>query len=302
MHSLYIVALAFAALAKCESTFITPAQDLTDKNFDNNPVYSLDENVKIEWKTDRKGGCNLFLWQTWPRPSVEQYQKILGTVTSSLTMIRELTCTPDNTTDTSYVWNASAWDVTTKPWLNNDTDIPVFHFALYASDLDIQLANSGNFNVSKTTSDELEQSATSISGPSATSSETESSTNSHHTETTQIQANEPEKDGLSTAALVGISVGVTFAGLLISGIIGIFLWRRFRRGRGSSRGGSQTSESSTDEPSFSKAELGNTQVLQIGSSELDSEKEPQELWDTQKMAELGDENKVRVVVGLHEAP
>ncbi|KAI1053775.1 hypothetical protein LB507_007455 [Fusarium sp. FIESC RH6] len=285
MHSLYVVALAFAALATGESIFITPAQDLTTKNYANNPVYALDENVKIEWKTDRKGGCNLFLWQTWPRPSVEQYQKIL-----------------DNTTDTSYVWNASAWDVTTKPWLNNDTDIPVFHFALYASDLDIQLANSGNFNVSKTTVDDLEPSATSISGPSATSSETESSTNSHHTETTQIQANEPEKDGLSTAALVGISVGVTFAGLLISGIMGIFLWRRFRRGRGSSRGGSQTSESSTDEPSFSKAELENTQVLQIGSSELDSEKEPQELWDTQKMAELGDENKVRVVVGLHEAP
>ena len=200
------------------------------------------------------------------------------------------------------MWNASAWDVTTKPWLNNDTDIPVFHFALYASDLDIQLANSGNFNISKTTVDDLEPSATSMSGPSATSTETESSTNSHHTDPTQIPTNEPAKDGLSTAALVGISVGVTFAGLLISGIIGFLLWRRLRRGRGSSRGGSQTSESSTDEPSFSKAELGNTQILQIGSSELESEKEPQELWDTQKMAELGDENKVRVVVGLHEAP
>ncbi|KAJ4122736.1 hypothetical protein NW768_010178 [Fusarium equiseti] len=210
----------------------------------------------------------------------------------------ELATTVDNTTDTSYVWNASAWAVTTKPWVMNDEDIPSFHFALYSSDLDIQLANSGNFNISKTTVNELDPSATSISAPSATSSETESSTNSHHSEPTQIPATELQNHGLSTAALVGISVGVTFAGLLISGMIGIFLWRRFRR----DRGGSQTSESSTDELSFSKAELGNTQVLQIGRSELDSKREPQELWDTQKMAELGDENKVRVVVGLHEAP
>ncbi|KAH7193818.1 uncharacterized protein B0J16DRAFT_395783 [Fusarium flagelliforme] len=281
MHSLYIVGLAFAALGKCESIFINPKQNLADNSFAENPVYSLDENVKIEWKTDRIGGCNLFLWQTWPQPSVAQYQKIL-----------------DNTTDTSYVWNASSWDVTTKPWVMNDTDIPVFHFALYASDLDIQLANSGNFNISKTTEDELEPSATSISAPSATSLESESSTNPHHSEPTQIPATEQQNHELSTAALVGISVGVTFAGLLISGIIGICLWRRFRR----SQGGSQTSESSTDEPSFSKAELGNTQVLQIGRSEMDSEREAQELWDTQKMAELGDENKVRVVVGLHEAP
>jgi hypothetical protein len=196
------------------------------------------------------------------------------------------------------VWNASAWDVTTKPWVTNDGDIPSFHFALYSSDLDIQLANSGNFNISKTTEDELEPSATSVSPPSATSSETESSTNSHDSEPTQIPVIEPQNHGLSTAALVGISVGVTFAGLLISGIIGIFLWRRFRR----DRGGSQTSESSSDESSISKAELGNTQVLQIGRSELHSEREAQELWDTQKMAELGDENKVRVIVGLHEAP
>ena len=87
MHPLYVVALAFAALATGESIFITPAQDLTTKNYANNPVYALDENVKIEWKTDRKGGCNLFLWQTWPRPSVEQYQKILGTNISTFSAI-----------------------------------------------------------------------------------------------------------------------------------------------------------------------------------------------------------------------
>lgn len=93
-------------------------------------------------------------------------------------------------------------------------------------------------------------------------------------------------------------MGVTAVGLSISGIIGILLWRRCRR----DRGGSESSDSSSEKQDFSKAELGGTQILQIGRSELNSDREPQELWDTQKMAELGDENKVRVVVGLHEAP
>lgn len=59
---------------------------------------------------------------------------------------------------------------------------------------------------------------------------------------------------------------------------------------------------STEKSDFTKAELGNAQILQIGSSELDSTRDAAELWDTQKLGELGDENKIRTIYGLHEAP
>jgi hypothetical protein len=175
----------------------------------------------------------------------------------------------------------------------------VFHFSLYSSDLNLPLVSSGTFNVSEANSSELEPSYTaSTSSVSATSTETDSSANSHPAESSEIPTTEPHNSGLSTAALVGISVGVTAVGLSVSGIIGFLLWKRFRR----DRGGSQSLVSDHETNGFSKAELGGTQILQIGRSELNSDREPQELWDTQKMAELGDENKVRVVVGLHEAP
>ncbi|XEV00967.1 hypothetical protein FSHL1_006254 [Fusarium sambucinum] len=277
----YVFGLAFATYGKCESIFVVPKELNTD-SWEDNPVYPLDENFKIEWKTDRKGPCNLFIWQTWPRGPLTNYEKILA-----------------NTTDTSYVWNASSSTVTSQPWLNEDSEIPVFHFALYSSDLNIPLVSSGTFNVSDAKSSELEPSYTaSTSSASSTSTETDSPAISHPAESSQIPATEPHKSGLSTAALVGISVGVTAVGLSIFGIVGFLLWKRSRR----DRGGSQSSESSSDIHEFSKAELGGTQILQIGRSELNSDREPQELWDTQKMAELGDENKVRVVVGLHEAP
>ncbi|KAL6922290.1 hypothetical protein FSST1_006316 [Fusarium sambucinum] len=277
----YVFGLAFATYGKCESIFVVPKELNTD-SWEDNPVYPLDENFKIEWKTDRKGPCNLFIWQTWPRGPLTNYEKILA-----------------NTTDTSYVWNASSSTVTSQPWLNEDSEIPVFHFALYSSDLNIPLVSSGTFNVSDAKSSELEPSYTaSTSSASSTSTETDSPAISHPAESSQIPATEPHKSGLSTAALVGISVGVTAVGLSIFGIVGFLLWKRSRR----DRGGSQSSESSSDIHEFSKAELGGTQILQIGRSELNSDREPQELWDTQKMAELGDENKVRVVVGLYEAP
>ncbi|UZP36448.1 hypothetical protein NXS19_004264 [Fusarium pseudograminearum] len=279
---LYVLGAAFVTYGKCESAFILPKQ-LNSDGYQDNPVYSLDENFKIEWETGRKGPCNLFVWQAWPRGPLENYKKIL-----------------ENTTETSFIWNASSSSVTTKPWLDNDSEIPVFHFSLYSSDLNLPLANSGAFNISKSaTEDDLEPTYTaSTSSESATSIETDSPAISHPAESSQIPATSPQKSGLSTAALVGISVGVTAVGLSISGIIGILLWKRFRR----DRGGSVSSDSSSEKQDFSKAELGGTQILQIGRSELNSDREPQELWDTQKMAELGDENKVRVVVGLHEAP
>ncbi|CAG1999486.1 unnamed protein product [Fusarium graminearum] len=279
---LYALGVAFVAYGKSESVFILP-KPLKVDGYEDNPVYSLDENFKIEWETGRKGPCNLFVWQSWPRGPLENYKKIL-----------------ENTTETSFIWNASSSSVTTQPWLDKDSEIPVFHFALYSSDLNLPLANSGAFNISKsTTQDDLVPTYTaSTSSESATSTETDSPAISHPVESSQIPATSPHTSGLPTAALVGISVGVTAVGLSISGIIGILLWRRCRR----DRGGSESSDSSSEKQDFSKAELGGTQILQIGRSELNSDREPQELWDTQKMAELGDENKVRVVVGLHEAP
>lgn len=207
-----------------------------------------------------------------------------------------------NTTDTSFAWNVTLDSFSIAKDISEDS---VFHFILYSSKTNIPLANSASFNVSGSDAPP-DNSRTSTLASALTTAPPEpsvatslASTTSHETKTTgflEVPAQEPEKSGLSTAALVGISVGVTVAGLLISGAVGLFLWRRFDRRR------TQMTGPSLEGPDFLKPELGGTQVLQIGSSELDSTREPQELWDTQKIGELGDENKIRSIVGLHEAP
>jgi hypothetical protein len=220
-----------------------------------------------------------------------------------------------NTTDTSFAWDVTRDDFSIAKEISEDA---VFHFVLYSSKSNIPLAYSASFNVSRldappddsgtstlaptmTTPPSEPPAETSLASttsdpPAETSLATTTSDQPKTTGFVEVPAREPEKSGLSTAALVGISVGVTVAGLLISGAIGFFLWRRFDRRR------NQITGPSLEGPDFLKPELGGTQVLQIGRSELDSTREPQELWDTQKIGELGDENKIRSIVGLHEAP
>lgn len=76
---LYVLGVAFVAYGKSESVFILP-KPLKVDGYEDNPVYSLDENFKIEWETGRKGPCNLFVWQSWPRGPLENYKKILGII------------------------------------------------------------------------------------------------------------------------------------------------------------------------------------------------------------------------------
>lgn len=80
---LYVLGIAFVTYGKCESAFILPKQ-LDSDGYQDNPVYALDENFKIEWETGRKGPCNLFVWQAWPRGPLENYEKILGIIFSTL--------------------------------------------------------------------------------------------------------------------------------------------------------------------------------------------------------------------------
>ncbi|EXL56165.1 hypothetical protein FOCG_03850 [Fusarium oxysporum f. sp. radicis-lycopersici 26381] len=265
-----VAIIAFAGHVQCSSDFITP--ELSSAPWSENQVYEVDDEFEIKWETDHKG-CNLFLWQDYPKLAVEWYSKLL-----------------ENTTETSHVWNASS------SGFSQESEDIVFHFALYSSDKDIPLANSGSFNISGTNSSKLKATSVSNSVPASTLSQApETSTGSP--ETTHHSATKSENDpGLSTAALVGISVGVTVAGLLISGAVGLCLWRRFTRKRTTER------VDSIEKSDFTKAELGNAQILQIGSSELDSTRDAAELWDTQKPGELGDENKIRTIYGLHEAP
>ncbi|KAF5632941.1 hypothetical protein F25303_9329 [Fusarium sp. NRRL 25303] len=265
-----LAVVAFVGNVQCSSDFITP--ELSSAPWSDNQVYGINDELEIKWKTDHDG-CNLFLWQDYPKLAVEWYSKLL-----------------ENTTETSHVWNASS------SGFSPESEDTVFHFALYSSDKDIPLANSGSFNISGTNSEKPKATSASNSTPASTASQA-SGTSTSSTETTHHSVTNSENNpGLSTAALVGISVGVTVAGLLISTGVGLCLWRRFTRRRTTER------VDSMEKSDFEKSELGNTQILQIGSSELDSTRDAAELWDTQKPGELGDENKIRTIYGLHEAP
>ncbi|KAF4452444.1 hypothetical protein F53441_4724 [Fusarium austroafricanum] len=261
--SAYLAAIIFVSCGRCDSEFITPS--LSTSNWTENLVYAIDDKLNVKWKTDTDS-CNLLLWQDYPKLRTEYFYQVL-----------------EDTNETSYTWNVSLSGV------SEESEDSVFHFALYSSRLDIPLANSGNFNISSTKREKLKDNSS--SKPTPTSKNSSSPETTHHS-----TGDLAKESGLSTAALVGISVGVTVAGLLISGAIGLCLWRRFTHNRTTSR------VESIEKADFMKAELGGTQVLQTGTSELDSAKETAELSDTQKLGELGEKNKIRVVYGLHEAP
>lgn len=77
--SVYIAGLMFAACCQCESVFITPKLD-SDSTYADNPIYSANDIIKVQWETDYEGACNLFIWQAWPKLPWQNYLKILGII------------------------------------------------------------------------------------------------------------------------------------------------------------------------------------------------------------------------------
>lgn len=70
-----VAVIAFAGHVQCSSDFITP--ELSSAPWSENQVYEVDDEFEIKWETDHKG-CNLFLWQDYPKLAVEWYSKLLG--------------------------------------------------------------------------------------------------------------------------------------------------------------------------------------------------------------------------------
>lgn len=78
MLGLFPTCLAVVALVghvQCSSDFITP--ELSSAPWSENQVYRIHDELEIKWKTDHKG-CNLFLWQDYPKLAVEWYSRLLG--------------------------------------------------------------------------------------------------------------------------------------------------------------------------------------------------------------------------------
>jgi hypothetical protein len=74
-----IAAVAFAIYGRCESEFITPGPAEYSSDQGGNRVYTVDDQMNVEWKTDYEDDCNLFVWLDYPRVKAMQfYKEILG--------------------------------------------------------------------------------------------------------------------------------------------------------------------------------------------------------------------------------
>jgi hypothetical protein len=70
-----LAVIVYVGFGQCSSDFITP--ELSSAPWSDNQVYGVDDEFEIKWKTDYEG-CNLFLWQDYPKLAVELFSKLLG--------------------------------------------------------------------------------------------------------------------------------------------------------------------------------------------------------------------------------
>ncbi|KAF5025399.1 hypothetical protein F66182_2501 [Fusarium sp. NRRL 66182] len=231
---------AFATQAAAESSFRTPGGS-GSTGWRNNPSYEVDESINVEWETDLRE-TNLLLWQDHPgagggtqffvqlKGSWEDYGFPLMTWTYRASL--------ENSTSTSFIWQVNFGGFSTEVADNEDA---VFHFALFESGTNNQVALSGAFNVTvprdeTTTSTQ----STTVEPSSATNpaSTAAAATTDSAAETTGADAgNNSGGDELSTGAVAGIAVGATLGGLLVLGGAGFLLWKHFRKGSGATAGG-----------------------------------------------------------------
>ncbi|KAF5545892.1 hypothetical protein FPHYL_10615 [Fusarium phyllophilum] len=228
-----LIVVGVASLACCDSKFIQPPESSSkqpsDTDMTKNKRYEQGAKIQIEYETDID------------QIAIEIYQVPLNGVSA-------YTSLAGNGSENPSYWLAE-YDFLGLAEGNEDS---VYWFTLFKSSQG-RVARSDYFNVSSPQADETTSAsisatatgpglATSASGQHALTMTAESETDTEHTSststisTTSTTSSTNSGSGLSQGATAGVTAGAIIGGLLILGGIGLFVWRRFGKGRKNVKG------------------------------------------------------------------
>ncbi|OHE90553.1 hypothetical protein CORC01_14151 [Colletotrichum orchidophilum] len=212
IHMLAVILLGvffiFPACARSENRFRRPPGPGPAGDFRDNPVYTLGDNIDLQWETDLKN-IDLILWQQQPPANMKgPYAKLAI-----------------NSTIKSLVWTVGYAGF--PPTLDPDMS-PVYFLQLFKTGQTGSSATSHYFNITRT-----DRTSTSSTRPSASlkttlssstpalalGSATATSTSTPSVSTAAAAAD--DEDQLSSSAVAGVAVGATLGAL---GLIGFLAW------------------------------------------------------------------------------
>ncbi|KAG5766567.1 hypothetical protein H9Q69_010157 [Fusarium xylarioides] len=226
--SFALIVVGVASLASCDSKFIQPPESSSkqpsDTDMTKNKRYEQGAKIQIEYETDID------------QIAIEIYQIPLNGVSAYTSLAR-------NGSENPSYWLAE-YDFLGLAKGNEDS---VYWFTLFKSSQG-RVARSDYFNVSSPQADETTSAsmsstatgpglATSASGQHASTMTAGSETDTEHNSststisTTSTTSSTKSGSGLSQGATAGVTAGAIIGGLLILGGIGLFVWRRFGKGR-----------------------------------------------------------------------
>ncbi|UQC84407.1 uncharacterized protein CLUP02_09904, partial [Colletotrichum lupini] len=211
MHILAVLlfGVVFPACARSENRFRRPPGPGPAGDFRDNPVYTLGDNIDLQWEMDLKN-IDLILWQQQPTGNVKgPYAKLAS-----------------NSTVKSLVWTVSyaGFPSTMNPDLSQ-----VYFLQLFKTGQSGSSATSHYFNITEPDSTSTStSSATATTTALALASATPTST--PDSSPAQSPTAPADEDQLSSTAVAGIAVGATLGALillvLLAGLVRRYVKRR----------------------------------------------------------------------------
>ncbi|KAK1529558.1 hypothetical protein CPAR01_11870 [Colletotrichum paranaense] len=201
MHILAVLlfGVVFPACARSENRFRRPPGPGPAGDFRDNPVYTLGDNIDLQWEMDLKN-IDLILWQQQPTGNLKgPYAKLAS-----------------NSTVKSLVWTVgyAGFPSTMNPDLSQ-----VYFLQLFKTGQSGSSATSHYFNIT-------EPDSTSTSTSSATATTTALALASAQSPTAPA-----DEDQLSSTAVAGIAVGATLGALLFLALLAGLVRRYVKRRR-----------------------------------------------------------------------
>ncbi|KAF4785878.1 hypothetical protein HER10_EVM0010924 [Colletotrichum scovillei] len=197
MHILAVLlfGVVFPACARSENRFRRPPGPGPAGDFRDNPVYTLGDNIDLQWEMDLKN-IDLILWQQQPTGNIKgPYAKLAS-----------------NSTVKSLVWTVgyAGFPSTMNPDLSQ-----VYFLQLFKTGQSGSSATSHYFNITEPDSTSVTQSATATTTALALATSTSTST--------------PESS--PATAVAGIAVGATLGALLLLALLAGLVRRYVKRRR-----------------------------------------------------------------------
>ncbi|KXH28540.1 hypothetical protein CSAL01_12551 [Colletotrichum salicis] len=217
MHILAVClfGVVFPACTRSENRFRRPSGPGPAGDFRDNPVYTLGDNIDLQWEMDLKN-IDLILWQQQPTGNIKgPYAKLAS-----------------NSTAKSLVWTVgyAGFPSTMNPDLSQ-----VYFLQFFKTGQSGSSATSHYFNITEPDITSTSTTSSTTTTPSATTAAlslaSASATATPDSSPAQSTTTSTDEDQLSSTAVAGIAVGATLGALLLLALLAGLVRRCIKRRR-----------------------------------------------------------------------